>query len=440
MILLRKVFLPRKSAGPIPSAQLTLIRARSDMMKSVFEISTCEVCMTGTPVSVLDLGLHPLCDDLVPVSSSAVCEEFPIEILYCSNCRTAHQRFQVPKQLLFPASYHYRARFTADVLNGMASLVSSVESKYGSLKEKLVLDIGCNDGSLLNIFRGHGALTVGIEPTGAYADAADSGHAVYNSFLDEDIASILVREHGHPDFITMTNVFAHISNLPQVLSSLVILSGADTRIIIENHYLGSVLDGNQFDTFYHEHPRTYSFESFNLIARSVGRVVTGVEFPNRYGGNIRVYLGLPGDSTFTYDSLGRLDAEAHFDSRFQRMQGQVQRWRETKAQHIRQLVQEYGPLRAKAFPGRAAILIKLLGLDTSSICVVHEKPGSLKIGHYLPGTRIPIVSDNDLVVSGDMSRPLINLAWHIPNEIRSYMASLGYQGEIVDILDPKDFL
>ena len=78
------------------------------------EINKCEVCGNTELKSVLDLGLHPMCDDLVPVGEDRICNEYPIEILFCKNCNTAHQRFQVPKEDLFPATYHYRSRFTAE--------------------------------------------------------------------------------------------------------------------------------------------------------------------------------------------------------------------------------------------------------------------------------------------------------------------------------------
>jgi hypothetical protein len=96
-------------------------------------------------------------------------------------------------------------------------------------------------------------------------------------------------------------------------------------------------------------------------------------------------------------------------------------------------------LRAKAFPGRAAILVKLLGLDETVISAVYEKPGSLKIGHYVPGTRIPIRSDNDLFALDDQSVPVLNLAWHIPREIRDYLTGCGYSGPVTDIMSAEDF-
>ena len=85
---------------------------------NVIEIDGCEVCGSSTLIPVLDLGVHPMCDDLIPVGSTRICHEYPIEILHCERCSTAHQRFQIPKEELFPQTYHYRSRFTADVLSG----------------------------------------------------------------------------------------------------------------------------------------------------------------------------------------------------------------------------------------------------------------------------------------------------------------------------------
>jgi len=91
-------------------------------------------------------------------------------------------------------------------------------------------------------------------------------------------------------------------------------------------------------------------------------------------------------------------------------------------------------LPAKAFPGRAAILVKLLDLDSTKILTVYEKPGSPKIGHYVPGTKIPISSDEE-VVFAKLKVPIINLAWHISTEIHQYLHSVGLQTEIIEILD-----
>jgi len=412
------------------------------MSNEMNEINSCEVCGNEKLFPVLDLGMHPMCDDLIKIGDDRKCNEYPIEILFCKTCNTAHQKYQVPKEELFPQSYHYRARFTADVLNGMSSLVDDCIEKYGNLEGKKVLDIGCNDGSLLNFFKDKGALTFGMEPTGAYSDARENGHQVLNEYFTKKTAIEYKNMYGQPDFITFTNVFAHIENLKDVLSALKELVSHETVVIIENHYLGSVLDGSQFDTFYHEHPRTYSLTSFYTMGPAYEIKLIDVSFPSRYGGNIRVALAHK-NNTLNFNSSLDLDKElekenAYFDE-FEKLRTNITNWQKNKKEYLNQLSNKYGKIRAKAFPGRAAILVKMLGLNENIISEVFEKPGSLKVGNYLPGTRIPIKSDDELFLLPDQSLPILNLAWHIPDEIRKYFISNGYTGEVIDILNKDDF-
>lgn len=410
----------------------------ADSDTDLTEIKGCEVCGGSQLLPVLDLGRHPLCDDLVKVDESRQCREYPINIDFCPTCATAHQRFQVPKENLFPDDYHYRSRFTADVLSGMRSLVSSCVEQLGPLTNKLVLDVGCNDGSLLDFFRDAGAKTAGIEPTGAGRDAAAKGHFVVQDYLSAETAAAIRDGAGTPDLITFTNVFAHIEDLSGVLSALKLLLGPQTTIVIENHYLGAVLDRHQFDTFYHEHPRTYSYHSFEFIAKSLGLDIVHVAFPARYGGNIRITLG-HGSQRAKATATEVIAREQNFRRNFDQLAHDVELWKDRKAREIRQVVAEHGPIRAKAFPGRAAILVKLLSLTENEIVAVHEKPGSIKIGHYVPGTRIPILSDDVLFALGPQTKPLLNLAWHISTEIRRYLSDNDYHGSVVDVLSTDDF-
>lgn len=405
-------------------------------MSACFEIKKCEVCGSDDLTPVLDLGKHPMCDDLVPVGNATECETFPIEILYCRRCDTAHQKYQVPKVQLFPQTYHYRSRFTADVLSGMAALADSVETKLGSLSGRTVLDVGCNDGSLLDKFSAKGAITIGVEPTGAYADAEGRGHLIINDFFSESTARKIRETHLHVDIITFTNVFAHIEDLPALLKALKVLMNEDTILVVENHYLGAVLEKNQFDTFYHEHPRTYSLNSFAHIARTLGREVTAVEFPQRYGGNVRVIIGKPGTAVPEAASLikATLEREEGYFDRFAQMRSFICSWKQEKKAEIQALVKAHGKLPAKAFPGRAAILVALLDLSIEEIECVYEKPGSLKIGHYLPGTRIPIRSDDELFTRLPQIKVLLNFAWHIPSEIEAYLRKQGFDGQLVHIV------
>ena len=397
-------------------------------------IKKCEVCQSKDFKKVLNLGLHPLCDDLIKVGSKQNSKLYKIEILFCKKCFTAHQKYQVNKKILFNKNYHYRARFTNDVLNGMEDLVEESTKFFRNFRGKTVLDIGCNDGSLLDFFRKKGFRTIGVEPTNAFKDA-NKKHKIYNNYFDRNLVIQLKKKINKIDLICFTNVFAHIENLNELLKNLKVLIDRDTVLIIENHYLGSVLKKNQFDTFYHEHPRTYSLKSFDFIAKKLNVNILKVQFPKRYGGNIRVILGkrkTKKNKKISYLFL----KEKKFLRDFQKMNTLIENWKIKKFNQIKKLYIKNGKLIAKAFPGRAAILIKLLNLNENYISAVYEKPKSKKIGYYIPGTKIPILSDNLLFKKIKQKKVsiIINLAWHLSKEIKNYLRSKKYKKTIFDIL------
>ena len=394
----------------------------------------CELCNSKKVNKVLDLGKHPLCDDLKKIGSKKKNIFYKIEILLCRNCITAHQKYQVKKKILFHKNYHYRARFTNDVVNGLNDLVNFSEKKIGNLSNKNVLDVGCNDGSLLNFFKKKGCNTIGIEPTEAYKDINNKQHKIYNKYIDLKTVKEIKKKFHEIDLITFTNVFAHIENIKYLLKTLKIIISKKTYLIIENHYMGSILKKKQFDTFYHEHPRTYSLTSFIFIAKHLKLNILAVEFPKRYGGNIRVLMG-PKNLKNKYNFKNRLKNEKNFYNQFFKMRKKIEIWKKKKSKELKKIFNKYGKIPAKGFPGRASILIKLLNLNEKIISNVYEKPNSLKVGYYVPGTQIPIKSDLKLFKNINNNKIILNLAWHIKDEIVKYLKKNNYKGKVINILD-----
>ena len=279
-------------------------------------------------------------------------------------------------------------------------------------------------GSLLDFFSKKGCKTLGIEPTGAVNEAAKR-HTVIKGFFDAKTASRCLSSFGFADIITFTNVFAHIGDLKQLLDNVKSIMSQHTILIIENHYIGDILSRGQFDTFYHEHPRTYSFHSFLKIAESLEKNVIDVEFVSRYGGNVRVHIASHGNQGLHIE-------ENNFVEKFNQMNHELESWKKCTRKMLLDHVSEFGPIAAKAFPGRAAILVKLLGLTEKHISAVYEIEGSVKTGHYVPGTRIPILEEDILYQKGT-NETILNLAWHIPEEVRANLKSNNFHGEVIDI-------
>ena len=396
--------------------------------------NSCEICNSKKYlVKILDLGSLPLVDDLIKVNSRKKNKLYKTQILYCKKCYTAYQKYNVKKKVLFPDKYHYRSSLTNDVIMGMESLVKDTKRFVKTYKNKVVLDVGCNDGTLLSRFKKEKAVTIGIEPTGAAYEAKKKGHNVYKNYIDMKTVNRIKEKYEHIDIITFTHVFAHIDNLKYLISCVAKLMSKNTILVIENHYLGSVLDQKQFDTFYHEHPRTYSQRSFLEIAKKIKANLIHCSFPKRYGGNIRVVI------TKSKKNKIKIKNENFFFHRFKQLQSSMEKWKKRKKEELLNLSKKHGPLSAKAFPGRASVLIKLLNINEKVISEVYEKPNSKKIGHYLPGTTIPIKSDNKFLQNKNKIKIIINLAWHINKEIKIYLRKMGYKGKIIDILDSKDF-
>ena len=397
-------------------------------------IEKCQICNQRLK-KFINLGNQPLCDDLQKKPKGNIF--YKLKVSFCEKCLTAYQKYNIEKKKLFPHNYHYRSANTKDVLSGMKDLVDKIENKK-KLKNKIVLDVGCNDGSLLDIFKKKGSITYGIEPTGAYLEAQNKGHRVFNDFFNINSSTKIKKEIPNIDIITFTNVFAHIENFKDLILSLKNIIDEKTLVVIENHYLKEVIKKNQFDTFYHEHPRTYSLNSFFEIAKLLGLKILDFNYVKRYNGNLRVFLSK------TNRNLKRLKKELKREKKiifnYKTMKNKIKKWKQNKKREIMSLVRETGPLPAKAFPGRASILINLLQLNKKHISFIFEKNLSLKTGHYVPGTDIKIIKEKFLKKALRNKGVIINFAWHISKEIKySLKKEFKFKGKIIDIISKKDF-
>ena len=115
------------------------------------------------------------------------------------------------------------------------------------------------------------------------------------------------------------------------------------------------------------------------------------------------------------------------------MKYKIYKWKINTQKKIQNLIKHKTEIVGKAFPGRASILINYLKLNNKHIKKIFEKPKSLKIGHYVPNTNIPIISDNKLKFL-DKNAVIINFAWHINSEIKKYLREKKIKNKIINIL------
>ena len=163
------------------------------------------------------------------------------------------------------------------------------------------------------------------------------------------------------------------------------------------------------------------------------------EFVKRYNGNIRVFFGNKNLSN-NKKLKENLKKEKKLIRKISSFQKKINKWKLVKKDYFKKLSKKYGPIPAKAFPGRASILINLLNLNSKNISNIYEKDVSLKVNKYAPGTNIKIVKEKLFNKKERNKKKIINLAWHISREIRSYLKEkMNYHGQVIDVISSKDF-
>jgi len=398
-------------------------------------MTKCEICNNKLKKS-FDLGKVPLADNLKKNKQQSLkVKKYPVTILHCQSCQTLFQKKIINKKKLFHSRYHYRPRFTKDVLNGMKDLVKKIKKEQGNdLSKKKILDIGCNDGSLLNYFKKEGCRTYGIEPTNAALEARKT-HKIVKDFFNIETAKNFIKNFGYPDIVIFTNVFAHIEDINLLIKALnIILNKKKIILVIENHYLLSVLKKFQFDTFYHEHIRTYSLNSFFKISQKLQMNLYKHEFPKRYGGNIRVFMNkniFPKKKINKFFLVTLAKEKKEINKYLVFLKEKINLWINKKLKFFQIMNKKFGPIQAKSYPARASLIINILKLTSKNISNKYERDGSKKIGYYVPGTDIKILSDKKIK---NKQIPLINFSWHIKNEIKRYMMLKNYKGKIFNII------
>ena len=113
----------------------------------------------------------------------------------------------------------------------------------------------------------------------------------------------------------------------------------------------------------------------------------------------------------------------------------IPKWKEKKLHEIKSHVHKLGkPMVGIAFPGRASILTNLLGLSQNELSATYEIEGSIKTGNFIPGSRIPILPEKELFDLEERPSVVLNLAWHIEEDVRKNFAYNNYYPEILNII------
>ena len=395
-------------------------------------ICSCQICGNQHLELVLDLGHQPLCDTLLSADELTQPEAtYPLRQMWCPECSLSQLDYCVPGDKVYHKEYPYRTGVTRELAAYQAELADSLVSDLKLARDALVTDIGCNDGTLLQAFRARGMRVAGVEPTRIARFAHEAGIDVVEAPFDAEVARQLVGMHGQAQLVTATNVFAHMASLGDFLRGLEILVADGGHFVLENHYLGAVMERMQFDTIYHEHLRTYSLTALVRLFDYYDFTVVDALKVSRYGGNIRVTVARGRQAEVNPRVAQLLDEErkwvwdAEYYANFRRRSIQL------KNQLLGLALEcaaQGTPLVGNSCPGRASTLLNFAGIGPDLMPYLAEQSTSLKLGMYLPGRHIPVVDNRRLI--DEQPAHVLLLAWHYAQPIAEQLRARGLRSKL----------
>ena len=224
-------------------------------------LNICRVCDSYDLIPILNLNNHPPPNRLNDKLWKFI--NFKLILNCCLNCWHC-QLNGVVNPIIMYNNYPYLSGTSVTMNKYFKTFVHNVTnykniSKYFFNKYK-ILDIGCNDGSLLDKFKKEGYLTFGIDPTN---NLINKNHNYYCGFFNDKAVKYFNLKF---DIITAFNVFAHVDDIYDFLNNLDLISHENTLIFIQTSQC-TMISNNEFDTIYHEHLSFFNLNSILEMCR-----------------------------------------------------------------------------------------------------------------------------------------------------------------------------
>ena len=255
-------------------------------------VERCQICQARDLESIIFLGYLPPVNQMHPIGSRPKEQpSYPAELLYCTRCHLVQLGLIVDPKIIFPKEYPYTSGTTKILRDNFAELANECEKILNLTPDGLVVDIGSNDGTLLNNFK-EKYKVLGITPENIGKLAIQRGIPTILDYFTEDVVQKIKKAYGKAQLITAANVFAHIENINGVLENILSLLKPDGVFISESHYLYSLIKTVQYDTIYHEHLRYYSLTSLRYLLNKHGLDIFHTKQIPTHGGSIRVYAAI----------------------------------------------------------------------------------------------------------------------------------------------------
>lgn len=400
----------------------------------------CRLCSAELTRTFVDLGMSPPCESyLLPEQLDQGETFYPLHVRVCDDCLLVQLPAYIPAEAIF-SDYAYFSSYSDSWVNHASLFIDGAVDRLGLTSESFVVEVASNDGYLLQHSVARGIRSLGIEPAANVAESAVlKGIPTEVLFLGEATGTDVAARHGHADLVVANNVFAHVPDIVDFSRGLRALVADTGSVSIEIPHLLRLIEGNEYDTIYHEHFSYVSLLTTQRVLAAAGLTVVDVEELSTHGGSLRTWsqpsevAGSPSAAVAKVlddeTSAGLNTAEGH-DGFAQQVAGVRNDFVEflVDAQRSSKTVVGYGA------PGKGNTLLNHCGIRSDLISFAVDR-NPIKHGRFLPGTHIPIHPVERLAEA----RPdyVVIMPWNLRTEIAAQLSYVRDWGGQLVVALPK---
>ena len=403
----------------------------------------CLFCSEPLRQTFVDLGMSPLCESFLTAEQVNQMEPFyPLHVWICERCFLVQVEEYVRPEGIF-TEYAYFSSYSDSWLAHVRAYADMITARLGLGGQSKVVELGSNDGYLLQYFVAKGIPVLGVEPARNVAQTAIArGVPTVTKLFGRQTARELVAEGVQADLVCGANVLAQVPDVNDFVGGIKLLLRPGGVVTVEFPHLMRLMAENQFDTIYHEHFAYFSFLTAERIFAAHGLTLFDVEELPTHGGSLRIYARHADDLTRPVSEratklrgreesagLDRLETYASF----------TEQVHETKRRLLEFLIgarRRGKRIAGYGAPGKGNTLLNYCGVRTDFVeYTVDRNP--YKHGRFLPGTHIPIHPPEKIAET----RPdyVLILPWNLKDEIMEQLSAIRSWGGqfVVPIPDVK---